>query len=76
MGMPWMYSTFSKEKALGEVKRKVKSLLAPGKNAGNIMIDLAVMCFNKRHITTTINDTRSTLTNLTELDLPKIWNPY
>ena len=39
------------------------------------MVELAAMRFNERHITT-INDTRLTLTDSTDIDSPEIWNPY
>ena len=68
MCLPQIYSMFSNERPLGEIKRKVKSRLALGKNARNIIIDLAAMCFNERNVTTTINDTRSTLTNSVDFD--------
>ncbi|KAG2223205.1 hypothetical protein INT45_011551 [Circinella minor] len=38
------------------------------------MIDIAVIRFNERHVTTT-NDARTTLTDSTALDSPEIWNP-
>ena len=80
MGPPRMYSTFSNERTLGEIKRKVKSPSAPGKKAGNIMVELAAMRFNERHVTTTTttataNDVRTILTDSTALDSPEIWNP-
>ncbi|KAI7853010.1 hypothetical protein BDC45DRAFT_173619 [Circinella umbellata] len=73
MGPPRMYSAFSNERALGEIKRKVRSPSAPGINAGNVMLDLAAKRFTDRLDTKVTNTTKKVLTVLADCNAPEVW---
>ena len=77
MGPPSMYSTFANERALGEIKRKVKSPSAPGTNAGNIMVGLVASRFiERRNPSTTANNRVKALSDSTVSNSPEIWSPH
>ncbi|ORY90558.1 hypothetical protein BCR43DRAFT_509031 [Syncephalastrum racemosum] len=48
MGPPRYYSAFGMERAIGEIKRSIKSSSAPGVNAGNIIVQLAAQRYVDR----------------------------
>ncbi|KAI8136648.1 hypothetical protein BJV82DRAFT_675807 [Fennellomyces sp. T-0311] len=75
MGPPRMYSAFAMERALGEVKKKVRSKSAQGTEAGNIMVKLAA----KRHadqLKVPAEKVKEVLTDSQASNAPEIWSPF
>ncbi|KAG2216617.1 hypothetical protein INT45_000417, partial [Circinella minor] len=71
-------AAFAMERALGEVKRKVKSRSKQGVEAGNVMVKLAAKRYCDRVTPSPVKSTsnkNNTLLASDELNDPEIWDP-